>query len=1092
MAGLLFREEFGPNALDHYTIVDEGTSSGPSAWSVVADAIVQTSNIYGGSTAGAAPEKPGTQAIVKASVAWTNVRIRATLRSFDDDAIGVVFRFTDRDNYYRVSLDRARSCRRLVKKVAGVVSVLWEDGGSYDTGQSYTLTIDAFGGHLIGQLDGVPLFNVRDADLAAGTVGFYCWANVHARFEVLEVESLDADPVLWDPGFTSLDQIEIVDAAGAVAGPSLWEVNGGTLRQTSDINATEAGVHFPGTYACAGNPEWRDVQIHARLRSDDDDAIGVMFRYVDDDNYYRFSMDSERGYRRLIRKVEGVVSTLWQDSAAYTVGRSYDLTIRAAGTDLRAHLDGTPLFTVHDSGLRAGRLGFYCWSNTGAHFERVFVTDATRRIGEWIVTDEATASSPSVWVLGGGALVQKSGIGDNAGPDYPGTFVVSRGPSWTDLRLSVTVRADASGAVGVIFRCTDDDNYYRLSLDNQHNQRRLVRKQSGTTTVLFDEAGSYAIGAETVLTIDAIGSHLVGYIGTERLFDVIDTAHLSGHVGLYSWRSIGARFEGVEVRVPPIEAHALMTDRFAEGDIGGWTFVDEGTVNGPSVWSTVDGALRQTSNIFEPPIDRDTLSKRGTQALAGDPAWTDVVVSVRLQSFDDDAIGILFRYADDANFYRFSMDSERGYGRLVKAVVGVITLLWEDDVAYEVGRSYEITLTLAGSTLRGNLDGIPMFVVEDADVPAGRIGLYCWENADAQFSRVHVYPAQMAFDGWLLDEPFDALASDAWTFVEDGSVDAPSDWQVSGGSLRQTGGIHDGDLSAAAPEKRGTFAVPDARSWTHYRLSVRLASGAGDAIGVMFRYSDADNYYRLSMDSQRGYRRLVKKVGGAVSVLWEDGVSYEVGREYLMTVECAGGRLGGYVDGVRLFALDDPDLASGGIALYCWGNVDARFAEVRVAPRTWETYYVFSGENLLPAGTRMQVLSGNEAEAPSAAEEAGVARRFVATLADRGTIRLPATGVELRLVSGREDVVHARSFLPEAEYQSIDDVRVLRKADGTAFVVIVPSTATPGSRLEPADYRLRLTYRRDNRALDPDSLVYSQAGVTADELVTLDVPWSSH
>ncbi|HEX6075892.1 MAG TPA: hypothetical protein VFZ32_11605, partial [Micromonosporaceae bacterium] len=577
-----------------------------------------------------------------------------------------------------------------------------------------------------------------------------------------------------------------------------------------------------------------------------------------------------------------------------------------------------------------------------------------------------------------------------------------------------------------------------------------------------------------------------------RLFDVTDTAHSAGHVGLYSWRNTGARFERVEVRQPPIGAHALMTDRFAEGDTIGWTFVDEGPVSGPSAWTTAGGALRQTSNIFEPPIDRDTLSKRGTQAVAGDPAWTDVVVSARIQSFDDDAIGILFRYADAANFYRFSMDSQRGYRRLVKAVAGAFTLLWEDDVAYEVGRSYEITLTLAGSTLRGYLDGIPMFVVEDADVPAGCIGLYCWGNADARFSRVRVYPAQMGFDGWLLDEPFHALAPDAWTFVDDGTVDGPSDWQVSAGSLRQTSGIHDGDLSAAVPEKFGTFAVADAPSWTDYRLSVRLASGEDDAIGVMFRYSDSDNYYRLSMDSQRGYRRLIKNLGGAVSVLWEDDVSYEVGREYLMTVECAGQRLSGYVDGVRLFALDDLDLTFGGIALYCWGNVDARFAEVRVAPRTWETYHAFTGEDLLPAGTRVQVLSGNEAEAPSAAEQAGLARRFVATLADRGTIRLPATGVALRLVSGRDDVVHARSFLPKEDYQSIDDVRVLRKADGTAFVVIVPSTTAPGSQLEPTDYRLRLTCRRDNQALDPGSLVLSQAGVTADEVVTLDVPWSSH
>ena len=62
-SGLLFREEFGPNALDHYTVVDEGTNLGPSTWAVSDNHIVQTSNIYGGSVSGTVPDKPGTMAI---------------------------------------------------------------------------------------------------------------------------------------------------------------------------------------------------------------------------------------------------------------------------------------------------------------------------------------------------------------------------------------------------------------------------------------------------------------------------------------------------------------------------------------------------------------------------------------------------------------------------------------------------------------------------------------------------------------------------------------------------------------------------------------------------------------------------------------------------------------------------------------------------------------------------------------------------------------------------------------------------------------------------------------------------------------------
>ena len=109
-----------------------------------------------------------------------------------------------------------------------------------------------------------------------------------------------------------------------------------------------------------------------------------------------------------------------------------------------------------------------------------------------------------------------------------------------------------------------------------------------------------------------------------------------------------------------------------------------------------------------------------------------------------------------------------------------------------------------------------------------------------------------------------------------------------------------------------------------------------------------------------------------MSILLEDAAAYEVGREYLMTINCAGERLTDYIDGVLVFAVDDGDIASGAIALYCWGNVDARFAEVRVAPRTWDTCYAFAREHVLPAGTRVQVLSGNQAEAPSAADRLGL------------------------------------------------------------------------------------------------------------------------
>ena len=71
------------------------------------------------------------------------------------------------------------------------------------------------------------------------------------------------------------------------------------------------------------------------------------------------------------------------------------------------------------------------------------------------------------------------------------------------------------------------------------------------------------------------------------------------------------------------------------------------------------------------------------------------------------------------------MDSKRGYRRLVKNVNRVFSSLWEHEAGYEVGRAYELAIVAVGPVLRGFLDGVPMFVVEDEELATGRVGLYC-------------------------------------------------------------------------------------------------------------------------------------------------------------------------------------------------------------------------------------------------------------------------------------------------------------------------------------------------------------------------------
>ncbi|NIS80193.1 MAG: hypothetical protein GTO14_08280, partial [Anaerolineales bacterium] len=163
------------------------------------------------------PDRLGTMALV-GDKRWGDIRLKVRLRSEDDDAIGIVFRCQDQDNYYRFSMDRERKYRRLIKRVDGKTTILWEDKVIYVKGASYDLTIEAYADRILGWLDHVLLFDVKDSALRRGQVGLYAWACEGAHFEAISVEALESPVVLWKPALADLSDLQIVEESGAQDG----------------------------------------------------------------------------------------------------------------------------------------------------------------------------------------------------------------------------------------------------------------------------------------------------------------------------------------------------------------------------------------------------------------------------------------------------------------------------------------------------------------------------------------------------------------------------------------------------------------------------------------------------------------------------------------------------------------------------------------------------------------------------------------------------------------------------------------------------------------------------------------------------------
>jgi len=181
----------------------------------------------------------------------------------------------------------------------------------------------------------------------------------------------------------------------------------------------------------------------------------------------------------------------------------------------------------------------------------------------------------------------------------------------------------------------------------------------------------------------------------------------------------------------------LLSEDFNNGNYNGWILVQQGTNDGPMTWSAASGVMVQSSNVYSP--SSLGISRLGTYAYwqAGS-GWTDYTTTVKMKSNDNDGIGIMFRYQDENNYYRFIWDKQRNSRAIVKCENGLFTILAEDFVPYVTGKTYQVKISAQGSSLQVSIDGSPVFSVTDSSFSYGTIALYCWGNAGSYFDDILV------------------------------------------------------------------------------------------------------------------------------------------------------------------------------------------------------------------------------------------------------------------------------------------------------------------------------------------------------------------
>jgi hypothetical protein len=163
-------------------------------------------------------------------------------------------------------------------------------------------------------------------------------------------------------------------------------IAGGASAKIGQINdCGSSSSPYKGTYTYYNNGlSWTNYNINVDLNIYDldvySDYIGIMFRYQNDNNYYRlrFKNDIISDYVYLEKFVGGTLYSI--ASKSYTIDRAqwYTFLIQLSGNSISVYKQTAPqtwaqIFAVTDNSLTSGTIALYSCKCTGAYFDDVLV-----------------------------------------------------------------------------------------------------------------------------------------------------------------------------------------------------------------------------------------------------------------------------------------------------------------------------------------------------------------------------------------------------------------------------------------------------------------------------------------------------------------------------------------------------------------------------------------------------------------------------------------------------------------------------------------------------------------------------------------------
>ena len=146
-----------------------------------------------------------------------------------------------------------------------------------------------------------------------------------------------------------------------------WSEASGNIRQTSNYYVT--GNLLGGCFSLTGSLFWENYMFSCDLMSTDNDDIGVVFNWQDEQNMYMFNWNLQGNTRRLYKWVNGTQTILASDAVGYTTNQWYKIDIYTISGELVVAIDGVQIFNVDDNTFTSGKAGLFCSGNQSSYWD---------------------------------------------------------------------------------------------------------------------------------------------------------------------------------------------------------------------------------------------------------------------------------------------------------------------------------------------------------------------------------------------------------------------------------------------------------------------------------------------------------------------------------------------------------------------------------------------------------------------------------------------------------------------------------------------------------------------------------------------------